>query len=128
MPTRPFSKGNIPWNKNKEFEEIKGSKHWNWQGGKQVTGNGYVQLYLPNHPNADNRGRFAEHRYVMEQKLGRYLKPKEVVHHINGDKKNNRIENLELYKNNGDHLAEELSKKDENGKRLYKRRIRKKRG
>lgn len=37
-----------------------------------------------------------EHRYVMEQYLGRKLGPNEVVHHINGDKRDNRVENLEI--------------------------------
>lgn len=37
-----------------------------------------------------------EHRFIMEQHLGRKLDKNEVVHHINGNKEDNRVENLEI--------------------------------
>jgi len=58
---------------------------------------GYVLLYLPNHPNASVNGQYAEHRLVMEQKLGRLLVRNENVHHKNGIRNDNRPENLELW-------------------------------
>jgi hypothetical protein len=46
-----------------------------------------------------------EHRLVMEKHLGRYLKPEEVVHHIDGNPGNNVLDNLMLFPNDGEHSA-----------------------
>jgi hypothetical protein len=64
--------------------------------GRKKHVEGYILVYLPDHPFAYSDGYMLEHRLVMEKHIGRYLKAYEVVHHINCKKDDNRIENLQL--------------------------------
>lgn len=78
------------------------NKSPSWKGGK-YTRNGYVYVYAPNHPYVHKNGYKFEHRLIMEKMIGRFLKQKEVVHHKNGIRNDNRIENLFLFKNSAEH-------------------------
>lgn len=69
----------------------------------RINRKGYWYILNHSHPFSGKQGYVAEHRLVMEKHLGRYLTPKETIHHINDDPSDNRLENLELCESNGQH-------------------------
>ena len=87
--------------------KLREPKHRGRGRGKDrwLTTHGYVKVRAPaGHPGEHKQyGMILEHRLVMEQHLERYLTEKEVVHHINGIRDDNRIENLELCSTAKDH-------------------------
>uniref|UniRef100_A0A6M3JPK9 Putative homing endonuclease n=1 Tax=viral metagenome TaxID=1070528 RepID=A0A6M3JPK9_9ZZZZ len=81
-------------------KEQRGMQHPNWKGGCSRT-RGYKQVYIaPNSPFSKmvpkGKGVVREHRLIMAKYLGRCLKTNEIVHHLNGIRDDNRIENLAL--------------------------------
>lgn len=78
-------------------------KHSHNFKGYLISGDGYMMIYMPNHPFANNKGQVREHRLVMEKYLGRYLTKDETIHHKDGNRLNNNIKNLILFKSNSEH-------------------------
>ncbi len=73
-------------------EYRKGKKYGSTK--EKVKISGYFYIMKPQHPNSTKKGYVAEHRLVLEEKLGRFLLENEACHHINEIKTDNRLENL----------------------------------
>ena len=74
----------------KNIRWLSGQDSPNWKGGREITKEGYICLWI------SRKEKILEHRKVMEDHLGRKLTRSEVVHHINGNNSDNHLANLEL--------------------------------
>lgn len=103
----------------------KASRQHRWKPGGSVASNGYVKVRVgKGHPLADPNGYAYEH-HVVWCAAGRSRPAKgEIIHHRNGDKTDNRIENLELMErgtHNAEHLAVENRRCPNTGRLLPKK-------
>lgn len=110
-PETEFKKGQKHTDQWKEMmsKRNKGKRNYFWKGGR-IKQRGYVFIYSPNHPYRDNKNYVTEHRLVTEKYLGRYLEPKERIHHINGIKDDNHLENLYYFPSENEHQRYHSSK------------------
>lgn len=70
------------------------SKHGNWKGGILISSNGYRLIKMNGHHLANHSGYVLEHRLIAEKIIGRKLMKHEQIHHVNGNRLDNRPENI----------------------------------
>lgn len=119
----------------RQSHPLAGDKNPNWKGGRHPCGKGYMDILVPRgdffYPmvtrhSSDLCGYCAEHRLVMAKHINRCLLPWEIVHHINGIRDDNRLENLELIKGKYNHapyniLQQQVAKLKKENEILKKR-------
>lgn len=75
-----------------------------WNGGRATNAQGYVSLFIPDHPRAASNGYVAEHVFLAQQALRKPLPPRAEVHHVNGKKGENHRGNLILCQDRAYHM------------------------
>ena len=85
----------------------RGENSTGWKGGRIMSSTGYVLIWKPGHPSSSKKGYVPENRLVAEKELGRHLKPRELTHHRNGKRGDNRWDNLFVFESRPDHMRYE---------------------
>lgn len=98
----------------KDWKRASGCKNGHWNGGIRMM-RGYKYVYKPGHRLSRSDGWIAEHRLVMSDKI---TNKEQVVHHKDNNKLNNSINNLRVFKNNGEHRKyhSKTDKRDSKGR------------
>lgn len=110
FPLYPTEQGHVVWSRPRKYcsdghgPRLKGKDNPNYKTGSEVKNNGYVYILVEGYHPRKHKGKVAEHVILMEKHLGRFLTSGEVVHHKNGIRTDNRLENLQLCANDGEHF------------------------
>jgi len=105
LPKSSWKKGHAKFKGSHSFKKGKliASKNPRWKGGRRTTNDGYILIYMPEHPFSSQKY-ILEHRYCAECYLGRFLEKNEVIHHIDTHPDNNLPENLYLFSSTSKHI------------------------
>lgn len=95
--------------------KISESRRMGGIGHKKNRCDGYIYVYFPDHPKSSKEGYIMEHILVMEALIGRHLNDNECVHHIDGNKRNNKKENLKLM-TKSEHMSYHSQKRHNEGR------------
>lgn len=114
-----------PDQRGRQNKHVRGEQHYRWNSSRLVTSQGYILVRVPkDHPMHIANGYTYEHRLVASEMLGRTLDSNEIVHHKNGDKADNRPENLEVMRRNDHnrlHLIEDERRDTRTGRLIGKK-------
>ena len=84
-------------------KSVNGGHGVNWKGGRKKHAEGYIEIHMPSHPNANKNGYVLEHVLVASKALGRKVPDGAIVHHTNGNRTDNRSRNLVICDNRSYH-------------------------
>ena len=101
----------------------KNKKGFNNKGGRRINKQGYVEIWNPSNENSNKKGYVLEHRFVMSKYIGRPLQKNEDVHHIDRNKLNNDISNLQLMTKNQHAKYHEINDKDKHRRKMINKCI-----
>ena len=84
-------------------KSVNGGHGINWKGGRKIHEDGYIQIWKPNHSNANANGYVYEHVLIASEMLGRKIPDGVIVHHVNNDPSDNHPNNLVICENRSYH-------------------------
>jgi hypothetical protein len=85
---------------------LSGENSASWKGGRWISSDGYWMVHIGNSNGKSKWGNYRkEHFVIAEEKIGRPLKKGEIVHHIDGDKLNNNLDNLDVLGSESEHRS-----------------------
>lgn len=95
---------NRDWAPGHNLKDQSGENHPSWEDGRYTNSAGYILVHRLDHERSDANGYVREHLLVVEEVIGRPIPRHAEVHHVNGDRADNRPGNLVVCEDHGYHM------------------------